>query len=305
MLNRLAVSVILAIILPGSLYGQAKLRFAWPDGASAKVHVRAHGKRVSTSKTNTWDMTLDFTMQLKRINDRIVVSRNNFSGWKGVLPPSFGGGAERFVDMIPTVIVTGGGQFVAIEGHETARKLMNDSVAQSGGLNPMEGKAFQTISSNASLEAMARDSWASLVVLWQNVELEPGVSYELRSVTPVPQLGGGEITINGTASFVKETPCESTRNDQRCIHLHAETEADKEQIRKLLQSLLLRADPRFPTITAFDRQFKVDIVVEKTTMLPRHLKITRIHNLTLKHRMPAREEIGSEEYSTTYTFTWL
>ena len=309
MLNfyRLAVSLIVAMILPSSLYGQAadKLKFAWPDGASAKVHVRSQGKRVSTSKTNTWDMSLDFTMQLKRINNRIVVSRSNFSGWKGTLPPTFGGGAERYVDMVPTLIVTDDTAFVAIEGHETARKLMNDSVAQSGGLDPTERKVFETISSNASLEAMVRDHWSSMVRLWLGVELDPEIHYEISSITPIPQFGGGEIAIKGTVGFVKETPCESIRNDQRCIHLHAETEADKEQVRKLLQSFLLRADPGFPTITAFDRQFKVDIVVEKTTMLPHHLKLTRTHNLTVKHKMPAREEIGAEEYSTTYTFTWL
>ena len=86
-------------------------------------------------------------MQLKRINDRIVVSRSNFSGWKGKLPPNFGGGAERFFDTVPTLIVTSDGTFVGIEGHETARKLMNDSVAQSGGLDPAERKVFETITS--------------------------------------------------------------------------------------------------------------------------------------------------------------
>ena len=135
MLNhyRLVVSIILAMVLPSSLYAQAEtLKFAWPDGASAKVQVRSEGKRVSPGKITTWDMSLNFAMHLKRINDRIVVSRKDYSGWKGKLPPGSGGGAERFVDMIPTFIVTDGGEFVGIEGHDTARKLMSDSVAQSG-----------------------------------------------------------------------------------------------------------------------------------------------------------------------------
>ena len=115
----------LAIVLPSSLHGQAPtLKFAWPDGASAKVQVRSEGRRVANSKTKTWDMSCDFTMHVKRINDRMVVSRKGFSGWKGSLPPSFGGGAERFTDMVPTFIVTGSGEFVGIEGHDTARKLM-------------------------------------------------------------------------------------------------------------------------------------------------------------------------------------
>jgi len=302
----LAIVVVLGLILPGSLHGQAEtLKFAWPDGASAKVHVRSEGRRVRSSKTTTWDMSLDFTMHLKRIKDRIVVSRSDFSGWKGSLPPSMGGGVERFVDMIPTVIATDGGVFVGIEGQETARKLMSDSVAQSGGLNPIVRKAFETISSNTSLEVMAGSHWTSLVGLWRDVELDPAASYEIRSLTPVPDLGGREVEVKGTVQFVKETPCESTRNDLRCIHLHAESEADKAQMGKLLQSFLQQVDISQAIVTAFDQRFRVDIVVEKTTMLPHHLKITRIHTVTLKHKMAARDETGSAEYSATYTFTWL
>ena len=306
MLNRLMFAVIIALILPSRLNAQAEtLKFAWPDGASAKVRVRSEGKRVSSSQTITWDMSTDFTMQLKRTNNRIVVSRNNFSGWKGILPPSFGGGAERFVDMVPTLNVTDAGVFVGIEGHETARKLMSDSVAQSGGLDPIARKAFEAVSSNTSLNVMAQSQWTTMAQMWRGFELDPEVSYEINSVTPVPHLGGGEVAIVGKAGFVKETPCESTRTNQRCVHLLAESEADKEQVRKLLQSFFRQAGPNAPIITAFDQQYKVALVVEKTTMLPHHLKITRIHNLMIKERMPARDQSMSEVYSATYTFTWL
>jgi hypothetical protein len=302
----LTVVALLGIILPSNPYRAADtLKFAWPDGASATVHVRSVGKRVSTNKTDTWDMALDYKMHLKRTNGLIVVSRSDFSGWKGTLPPSFGGGAERFVDMVPTVIVSEAGAVVRIEGHETARKLMAQSVEQSGGLHPLERNVFETMSSNASLEAMAKDQWSTLVRIWKDVELEPGVTYEMNTVTPVPQLGGGEIEIKGIVKFVKEAPCESPRNDRGCVHFYAETEADKTQLRKILQSLLESAAKDSPAITGWDRQLKVDAVVDKLTMLPQHLKITRIHKLTLTHKLPVREESAAEEYSTTYTFTWL
>lgn len=303
-LYSLAIVILLGITLPISVRSQAPtVKFAWPDGASAKVHVRSVGRRVSNGKPRTWDMSSDFTMALKLVNGRIVVSRSIVSDWKGTLPPSFGGGAERFAHMVPTVVVTESGQFVGIEGHETARKLMANSVEQSGGLPPLERTAFQTVTSNASLEAIVRDQWSYLVVLWQDVELDAGVSYELRNVTPVPQLGGGELEIKGAVGFIKETPCESPLNDRRCVHFHAETAASQEQVRKLIQALLLKADPRFPPITAFEQQFKLDIVVEKTTMLPQYLKVTRIHNLTVKEQNSSSDS-GSEEYSTTFTFAW-
>ncbi len=127
---RLAASVILGIILPISLHGQTEtLRLTWPDGASAKVHVRSEGRQVvSESKTDTWNMYCDFTMHLKRINDRIVVSRNDYSGWKGTLAPPLGAGAEQFVDMVPTTIVTEGGTFVGIEGYDTSPQINGSGV---------------------------------------------------------------------------------------------------------------------------------------------------------------------------------
>jgi hypothetical protein len=304
-LIRPAASVLIGIILPISLHAQAGTpKLAWPDGASAKVHVRSEGRQVSESKTEPWDMFCDFTMHLKRINDQIVVSRNDHSGWKGTLAPPLGAGAEQFIDMVPTLIVTDDGTFVGIEGHETARKLMARAIEQSGTLDEMLRKVLETISSNASLEAMARDHWTAFV-LWKLVELNPGASYEFRSVVKVPQLGGGVIELDGTIKFVKEAPCESTRNDQRCIHLYSESGGNKAQVRKTIQSLLQREGPEPLTVTDWDQQVKVEIVVERKTMLPQHLKVTRFHSLTVKHKVSGESQTSSGEYSTTYTFAWL
>ena len=76
-------------------------------------------------------------------------------------------------------------------------------------------------------------------------------------------------------------------------------------LRKILQSFLQQASGSKPNITAFDRMFKVDIVLDKTTMLPHQLKLTRSHSLTMKNPILARDQTGSEEVLTTYTFTWL
>lgn len=302
----LAVLVILGISLPGNLHRHSDtLKFAWPDGASAKVQMRNDGKQVSPGKTETWDMNCDFAMNLKRVNDRIVVSRNGYSGWKGAIAPALGAGAEQFVPMVPTVIVTGDGMFVGIEGHETTRKLMAQAVEQSGGLKGIERDMFETMSSNASLEAMASDHWSMLAVAWRHVELDPGAIYEFRHVVTVPQLGGGEIDIKGMVKFVKEIPCESPRNDQRCIHLYSETGGDKAQVSKIIQSLLKQEGPEPVTVTDWDQRIKVDIVVEKKTMLPHHLKVTRFHSLTVKHRISGESQTSWGEYSTTFTFAWV
>jgi len=286
-----------------SLTAQAQtLKFGWPDGASAKVHSRSEGRRVRKSGDQTWDMSADFTMQIKRAGERIVISRDGFSGWKGTLPPTIGGGAERFIDMIPTFVVSADGAFIGIEGHDITRKLMTASVVQSGGLDPPTQNLLETISTNASLEAMASDHWSILVLLWEDVELDPNLSYELHNVTSVPQLGGGDLEINGTVKFVKEIPCPTALAERRCVQLHAETGADKAQVNQLIQALLRSAGVGRPTVTAWDQRTKLDIVVEQATMLPQQLTLTRINGMTIK--ADGETNSASEEITKTYTFAW-
>lgn len=297
-----AVLTLVALLPIFSLTAHAEtLKFAWPDGATAKVTTRSQGRR--TSKTDggrTWDMTADFTMRVKKDGDRIVISREAYSGWKGTFPPNFGGGAERFVDMIPTTIVSADGTFIGIEGHETTRKLMAQALDQSA---PLVQTALQSVTSDASLTAMATDNWSTMVNLWQEVELDPAAFYELQTVTAVPALGGGEIEITGTVRFVKETPCGPGHGDRRCVAFHAETAPNQKQVSALLQSVVKKADANAPRIVNFDQRFKVDIVVDKQTMLPQQLTITRLHNLEFD--TPGPNPSMSEEITKTYTFAWV
>lgn len=278
------------------------LKFAWPDGASAKVSMRSEGRRVGTGPDIKWNMSADFTMQVRRDGDRVFISRNDFSGWKGTSPPGLAGGAERFIDMVPTFIVSADGKFIGIEGHEAARRLMKRSVEQAGGLDAPSRNLFEQMTTDAGLGALAKDNWSSLVGLWEDVELDPEASYELSGATPIPQLGGGTLEIKGEVKFVKETPCASGGGQQRCAHFIAETAADKEQVTKLIQSLLKGAIGGNPVITGWEQRIKLEIAVDKATMLPQQLSLTRFHSMHI--RAQGRTETGSEETTKVYTFNW-
>lgn len=297
----LTVAALLSVsLLLTPAAGAETLRFAWPDGAAAKVDARSEGRRSRTgSKDFTWDMAAHFTMSVRRAGERVRIERAGFSGWKGTYPPSFGGGAERFTDMIPTFIVSTDGEFFGIEGQEAARTLMNRSVEQSGALDAASRNMFETMTSDAALRAMASDFWSMLVVLWENVELDSERIYELRNMAAVPQLGGGQVEINVEARFVKEAPCAAGR----CLHFHSESAADREQVTKLVESLLkqtMGADG--PVFTGWDQRSKLDIVVDKATTLPQQFTITRLHAIEATYQ--GRAERGSEEITKTYNFDW-
>lgn len=278
------------------------LRFAWPDGASAKVQTRSQGRRAEPGNEINWDMNADFTMQVRRMGGRVVISRHDFSGWKGTLPPSFAGGAERFTDMVPTFVVAADGSFIGIEGQEAARKLMYRSVEQSGGLDAPSRSVFETITSDASLGAMSKDYWAMLVRLWEDVELNPEAVFEFSTVNPVPQLGGGDLEINGEVRFVKEAPCAPGGGGRQCALFRAETAANKEQVMKLVQALMKQAAGGNPVITDWEQRNRAEIVLDKATMLPQQLTLTRLHAMEVTAR--GRKERGTEEITKTYTFAW-
>ena len=100
--------------------------------------------------------------------------------------------------MIPTMIVSTDGEFIGIEGHETARKQMVNAVEQSGRMDQRTRELFATITSDDGLKAMASDHWTTLVELWQVIELDPRAYFEIRTVTPVSE----EMTKTYTFAWV-------------------------------------------------------------------------------------------------------
>lgn len=304
--RRIVTLLTVAAILPiFSLTANAQtLKFAWPDGATAKVQTRSKGRRVSKLMgVRNWDMSADFTMRVQKSSDRIVVSREGFSGWKGTIPPTLGGGAERLVDMIPATIVSTEGVFIGIEGHETARKLITTSLEQSEGLdNKVVRDGLQKILSNASLEQMAIDNWNTLVDLWRVIELDPTVAFELRQPYPLPHLGNYQVELTGIARFVKETPCATTEGT--CVVFHAETAPDPKQMKQVFLTYLATKGANDVRVIDLDQQFKVDIVLHKTTMLPQTLTITRLQKV--EFHAPVNDNPSfSDEVTKSYTFAWV
>ena len=304
MTSRILTSHLLAIFLFSSLTVNAEtLRFAWPEGATAKVQTRYQGRRAPRDEEpRTWDMSADFTMRIQRNGDRVVISRDGFTGWKGTFPLSIGGGGERLIDMIPAMIVSANGEFIGIEGHETARKQMVSAIEQSGRMDQRTRELFATITSDEGLKAIASDHWTTMVELWQLIELDPRAYFEIRTVTPVPQLGGGEIEITGKAEFVKETPC-AGREDRRCVQFRAETGPNQKQVSTILKALLQKAGADDPRFTFYDQRSKVEIVVDKMTMLPQQLTVTRLQSFDFE--IQGRKRGISEEMTKTYSFAWV
>lgn len=298
-ISRLLVLITLAI-LSSTSHAQT-LKFGWPDGASAKVQARSHGRRTTNNTARDWDMKSDFTMRVQQNGDRVVISREGFSGWKGTFPPSLGGGSERFVDMIPTTIVATDGTIMGIEGQETARKQMLRDLEQSGPLHPTIQAALQSLTSDASLEAMAAATWTALVGYWRGVELDPAKPYAIREFVPLPHLGDVKLDATGTVRFVKETPCAPGPDDRRCVELLAEVTTDPQQASNLLRSRLQEAGANRPRVTAFDQRFKAHIVVDKKTMLPQQLTMTRIQNVEVE----SSNVSFSEAVTKTLNFAWV
>lgn len=299
-ISHLLLVLLTVVIFSPTAHAQT-LKFAWPDGASAKVQARSQGRRTIQNNTRTWDMTSDFTMSVQRTADRVVISREGFSGWKGTLPPSLGGGPERFVDMIPITIVSTDGKFIGIEGQETARKQITQALEQSGPLHPAIQAALQSLTSDASLEVMAATTWAALVGSWRDVELDPARRYAIHDVVPLPHLGSVKLNAAGAIRFIKETGCTLGPDERRCVELLSEIATDREQASNLLKSMLQKAGANDPRVTGFEQRFKVSIIVDKRTMLPQQLTMTRLQSVEFE----SSNQNFSEEVTKTMNFAWV
>jgi len=148
---------------------------------------------------------------------------------------------------------------------------------------------------------MAAATWAALVGFWRNVELDPARPRAIRDVVPLPHLGGVKIDAAGTIRFIKEIPCAAGPDDRRCVELQSEIATDPEQANKLLQSLLQKAGANAPRVTGFEQRFKVSIVVDKRTMLPEQLTMSRLQSVESES-----SNLGfSEEITKTMSFAWV
>ena len=74
------------------------------------------------------------------------------------------------------------------------------------------------------------------------------------------------------------------------------------QVSKLIELALRQAGANGPAITTWDQSTKVDIVVDKTTMLPQQLTITTSNGMTLS--VQGQRSSGSEDRTKSYSFVW-
>lgn len=278
------------------------LRFAWPDGATASVQVTSEGQRRASIGDLDWKMSCEYQLRVKHADDRVIMSRDGFTGWRGAVPPSAAGGAGRFVEMIPTLVVASDGSFLGIEGQDEARRRMVHAVEASGNIDPAMKVLVDGFSSDDGMRAMASDHWALLAELWIDTEVDPEASYEFRGSGPVPQLGGGELEMLGTLRVIEETNCPPPHEAKRCVRLHAESAPNKEHVHRLLEALMTRVGAEGPRVTAFDQSSVSEILLEKATMLPHRLTLRRSSKIDFEGS--GEKASGTEATETTYAFNW-
>jgi len=161
--------------------------------------------------------------------------------------------------------------------------------------------ALPSLTSDASLEAMAAATWAALVGFWRDVEPDPAQRYAIRDVVPLPHLGSVKLDAAGTIRFIKETGCALGPDERRCVELLAEIATDREQANKLLKSMLSKAGANDPRVTGFEQRFKLSIVVDKRTMLPQQLTMTRLQSVEFE----SSNQSFSEDVTKTMNFAWV
>jgi|GEM_PF-2998686 len=278
------------------------LKFAWPDKMQAKVAVQVKGTRtVAGSGTYTWSFGGDYTLKTEQHGEELLLTRANFSGWKGQVPKNANFIIDRIVDLVPNFLVSREGDFRRLENPEAALRNIESSLGKIDSMSQPEQAALANIFTPQGLSAITQDYWSALTQTWRGRPASVG-KVELRLPTPIPQLGGNTLDLKVELTNFGPIACNAQDNKNSCISLGIRSEADPEQVaivvKKLSDADLDVRPTRFTQI-----QF-IHLIAQPDTLIPYRLTLTRKVEGEGKVARKNVRFMGIEENERVYTFEY-
>lgn len=283
---------------------ESSLTFNWKPGLRGKTQVLVKGYRtVSTEGKTAWDFNASYDMQVKQRGDNLLIERTNFSGWKGKMPPQMIAGVDRLVDLIPTFVVSRTGNFLNIEGAETAKSRFISIRRSPGGLSATNQPLIDAVTSPQGLKSIAQDYWAGVVESWQGSAPPVGKTNKLRNTTSVPQLGGGTLDVIVEFKNLGVVACNNSDTAKKCLQLVIQSQPDRQQVQQIINRLVPAMKASGTTISRYDSLNEIKLITEPETLLP--YRVTFKRKIDLDLRVQNRVVNSSEENTRTYIYRYL
>lgn len=292
--------------LPVAGAERVALRFAWPEGFTARV-VGAESRVLSSDdREDATRSELSYRVRIEPSGDGARIRYEEFAlpgADSGALVPLRGvPGLENLADALrPSFVVGPNGRFLGTPDLDDTVAAVNRELdalhAGSGGL-PSGAPALPTRFSAELFRRHAPVEWWPMVEMWAGREIHLGGRYTLDLTTRMPLLDGATLRMDGDLAVSGRRSC-GDGGPPRCIELVLETRPDPLELIPLLGETGSRkegaAGSAPVTVTKLDLRETVRLLTEPETLVPRRLETRqralvtvrlpdgRLHTDTLDH----------------------
>ncbi len=286
---------------PASDDGIARLRFAWPATARARVtyrRTRAGGGREASTFTARYETRVEPAEGGLR-----VLTRG--TSWRGDLPfpRALARDALRASEAV-VQHVREDGEFAGLEGVEAMRPVLA-RVFDAAKVPPDAAERALPLA-EAAMRAEAEELWNLAVGFWTGADLRVGERYALASEAEIPLLPGVRAGQAVEFGVRRRVPCSATERALRCVEATLRSAPDRDALERAADPLLARLLPpgaERPAGAAGEltAESELLLVTDPETLLPRRLVWTKAVRLGGAERgPPAAELVDRSEYDYRY-----
>jgi hypothetical protein len=281
--------------------GIARLRFAWPTPARARVSYRrtrtGGGRKAST-------FTARYETRVERGDGDLRVSTRATS-WRGDLPfpRALARDAIRASEEV-VQRVGAEGEFAGLDGVEAMRPVLA-RLFEAAKVPPDAAERALPLA-EATMRAEAEELWNLAVGFWTGADLKVGERYLLSSEGEIPLLPGVRATQAVEFGVRRRVPCSASERALRCVEATLRSTPDRAALERAADALLPRLLPGAagrPDAAAQDLSAESELVLvtDPATLLPRRLVWTKAVRLGGGERgPPAAELVDRTEYDYRY-----
>jgi hypothetical protein len=281
--------------------GIARLRFAWPDAARAKVTYRR--TRTGAGEDTTFTARYETRVEAGPRGVR-VLTRN--TSWAGDLP--FAHALAREAIRASEVVVQrvgADGEFAGLEGVEAMRPVLA-RLFDAAKVPPDAAERALPLA-EAAMRAEAEELWNLAVGFWTGADLRVGARYAMASEGELPLLAGVRASQALEFGVRRRVPCSAAERAPRCVEATLRATPDRDAVERVRDALLARLLPdgaERPEDGADEllAESELVLVTDPETLLPRRLVWTKALRLgSAEGGPPAAERIDR----SAYDYRWL
>jgi hypothetical protein len=265
-------------------------------GQRATVTVILEGKRNVGGSEIAWHVEGGYTSLEHTSNGQRRHVVENFSGWSGDVPEHLTDGPGFLAPFLSPIALADDRSFQRLEDPPTVRAEIDKMLQSSGYASKSDPAVLANVLSDAGLDAIAMEVWATQQTFVRDLGLDVGDERQVVSRAPVPQLGGSFLDLASVVRRDQDQPCPGTGSGT-CAAFAMQTSPDPDRVREIIEALPVEGG--MPRIDAFDSQTHIALLCDARSHAPYRFRFERRSEVRLAGGISA-----AEQSSRTYVYDY-